>query len=132
MLKAGKQNRAVTQNLLLRSTEKHFSNANIYGCQDGILSRLQPKIAKGGANSFFRVQDAIERQGGKPSVANFAIHPDLGPYSVGKKLFCQTIAAVNVTSHYLFVLQITRRQKKNSVNQNQNQKQKKKKKTLGM
>lgn len=90
MLKAGKQNRAVTQNLLLRSTEKHFSNANIYGCQDGILSRLQPKIAKGGGNSFFRVQDAIERQGGKPSVANFAIHPDLGPYSVGKNLFCQT------------------------------------------
>ena len=89
MLKAGKQNRAVTQNLTLKSTEKHFSNANIFGSQEGILSRLKPKIAKGGANSF-RVQDAIAREGGQHSLANFAIDDDLGPYSVGKNLFCQT------------------------------------------
>ena len=90
MLKAGKQNRAVNLNLTLRRKEKHFSNANIFGCQDGILSRLRPKITKGGAKSFFRVQDVIGREGGKPSVANFTIDVDLGPYSVGKNLFCQT------------------------------------------
>ena len=90
MLKVGKQNRAAILNLTLRSKEKHLSNENIFGSQDGILSRLQPKISKGEANSFFHVQDLIARERGEPSVANFAIDVDLGPYSIGKNLFCQT------------------------------------------
>ena len=90
MLKVGKQNRVVTLHLTLRSRERHFFSSNIYGCKDGILSRLRPKIMKGGANSIFRVQDAVLREEGKPSVATFGIDIDLGPYYVGKNLFCQT------------------------------------------